>query len=355
MGLEMWQPVPDPTTWREIAPGAVLAYDDNDAVVIDSRFKDHDQISLKLQRLDGERYTEQARADKPIHVRARKLFASDSEVRVVTLPAVIWRDDGLFAPRNLAAIAASVAVATLMITQGGAGQLYLAFLSAGFVAVGVRRLFKEGNELSFLAPDRLGITMETVHDFALAREQGKLWVPPTAGADPRQLAFRRVEAIRQRYLELREDIAYRIECSALFDPIEPTTAEFESALVAFDDVNDQTPTDELDLYASEVEVTFNVAQANAERLGLSHLPESARDDARRAGKAARLATNATSEGERQASLSQVRRILDALAIYYLPRLDERLALEQGQATPTAPAPGAVTNTNADTADEAAAE
>ena len=38
---------------------------------------------------------------------------------------------------------------------------------------------------------------------------------------------------------------------------------------------------------------------------------------------------ASTEGERQASLSQVRRILDELALYYLPRLDETLAIEAG--------------------------
>ncbi|WP_040282984.1 hypothetical protein [Tessaracoccus massiliensis] len=78
-----------------------------------------------------------------------------------------------------------------------------------------------------------------------------------------------------------------------------------------------------------MELTFNVAQANAERLGLEHLPEGARSDARRAGKAARLAAGATTPGERQASLAQVKRILDSLALYYLPTLVERLAIEAG--------------------------
>jgi len=122
-------------------------------------------------------------------------------------------------------------------------------------------------------------------------------------------------------------MAYRIECSALFDPKVPATAVFEEALVAFEDVTDLTPTDEFDALATEVELAFNVAQANAERIGLSHLPEDKRADARRAGKAAHLAAGAATEGERQASLAQVKRILDSLALYYLPTIREKPALE----------------------------
>lgn len=335
MTVEPWQQVYPGLAWRDVAPGAVLAYDEESAVVIDSRVKDQHNVTLKIQRLDGERFTTKVSAAETVQLRAEKLIHGPGGVRVVALPAVLWKEDGLFAPRNLAAIGMSATVATSLIAGIGPGQIYIAFLAAGAAGMGVRRLFKQGNELSFLAPDRLGITLETVHDYALAREQGKLWVPPTVGADRRQLARRRVQTIREHHLQLREDIAYRIECSALFDPLEPATAALEAALVAFDDVDDQTPTDVLDLKASEVEMTFNVAQANAERLGLAHLPETARDDARRAGKAARLAAGAASEGERLASLAQVRKILDSLAIYYLPSLDERLMLEPGRG-PEAP-------------------
>ena len=48
---------------------------------------------------------------------------------------------------------------------------------------------------------------------------------------------------------------------------------------------------------------------------------------RRAGKAAHLAAGAATEGERQASLAQVKRILDSLALYYLPTIREKPALE----------------------------
>lgn len=322
-----WQPVPILTTWNEFTPGAILLYTDDDAVVADARTKDG-KIKLRLQRLDGERFERDVDRDSSIKKEARKLLGDADDIRAMALPAVIWREDRLFSVRNMAALLATALVTSivLMLSSNG-GLFYAAVMAGGAAGVFVRRQFKRGNELTILAPDRLGITMETVLPYALTREQGKLWVPPTLGGDRRQLAFSRVDAIRDSYLALREDVAYRIENPALFDPAVPATAEFEAALVAFEDVNDSTRTIDVDALASEVEVTFNVAQANAERLGLMHLPEHARSDARRAGKAARLAAGATTEGEREASLTQVKRILDSLALYYLPTLDETLAIE----------------------------
>ncbi|WP_296135734.1 hypothetical protein [uncultured Tessaracoccus sp.] len=331
MRSEPWQPVPLETTWGSLPPGAIFVHHDEDGIVVDVRRTEHAKTKLHLQRLNGERFTEDVKDGATVGQKANAwLHPGDAhDVRAVSVPAVLWRHQGLLAPRTWVGLLVSAVVGTAVVVFASAGQLYLAFLAAGAASVAVQRLFRRGNELQFLAPDRLGITMETILPYVLTREQGKLWVSPTAGADRRQLTFQRVDAIRERHLELREDIAYRIECSALFDPAVPATAEFEAALVRFDDVTDQTPTDELDALASEVEVSFNVAQANAERLGIAHLPEEARGDARRAGKAARLAAGASTEGERQASLSQVRRILDELALYYLPRLDETLAIEAG--------------------------
>lgn len=329
MSINPWQPISLDTPWSEVAPSAVLFYDDEWAAVVDARRKgdDEDQVRLKIQYTDGTRVEEDAARKTSLGKTATKHQPQPGELRAMSLPAVIWSEDHLLAPRNVVALIASTIPVILFALTDQFGMFYLAILAGGALAMGIRRMWRGGYTLEFVAPDRLGITMDTVHDYALAKEQGKLWVPPNPGGDRRQLAFRRVEAIRDTYLALREDVVERIEHSALFDPAVPATSEFEAALVAFQDVQDATPTDRVDALASEVEVTFNVAQANAERLGLEHLPEGARDDARRAGKAARLAAGATTDGERRASLRQVKRILDSLALYYLPALDERLELE----------------------------
>ena len=68
-------------------------------------------------------------------------------------------------------------------------------------------------------------------------------------------------------------------------------------------------------------MTFDAARANADTLGLDHLPVTARDDARRAAGAARLAAGAATEAERAAANAQVVRILGSLALYYLPDVD----------------------------------
>ncbi|GAA4897573.1 hypothetical protein GCM10025789_14340 [Tessaracoccus lubricantis] len=325
-----WQPVPLGEKWGEVAPGSVLLYTDEAAVVVDAR-RSSGKLKLRIQRPDGERFEREVKGGQTLRSQGKALLESD-DVRAMMLPAVIWHEDKLFSPRNMVALLASAVVTTLLVVLLGMGAgvgsfLYLVFMASGATAMGVRRLWK-GGRVSFLAPDRLGLTMGTIHAYALTREQGRLWVPPSPGADRRGLARQRVAAIREACLQLREDIVYRIESPALFDPKVPATAEFEASLVAFDDADDLTPTDALDALAAEAEVTFNVAQANAERLGLEHFPEEARADARRAGKAARLAAGAATEGERQASLGQVRRILDSLALYYLPTIDEKLAIER---------------------------
>ncbi|HJE51474.1 MAG TPA: hypothetical protein K8V15_05780 [Tessaracoccus flavescens] len=327
---QTWQAIDPETTWGDFEPGAVLFYTDEEAIVFDVR-KESSKLKVRIQKTDGEQFTKEVKESSGMGKVARDEFSgSTAELRAVVLPAVLWKEDGLWAPRNLVGLAASLAVLMagigLIVWLDTYAFMWMIVMGAAAAGMGARRVFR-GGRLSFLAPERLGLTMDNIHAYALTREQGRLWVPPTRGADRRALAFERVGAIRADYLERREDIAYRIESSALFDPAVPATAAFEAALVAFDDVRDDTPLDDVDALASEVELTFNTAQANAERLGFSHLPEEARDGARRAGKAARLAAGATTEGERVASLNHAKRILDSLAIYYLPTLDERLAIE----------------------------
>lgn len=331
---EPWQPVALETPWGAYSPGAILLHDDAQAFVVEARRSKEDaksKISLRIQGLDGKRFDKRVSRTEQIGRIAHQLCGGDGEgpVRAVALPALLWRDDKLFSPRNLVGLLVTTVVMTLLFSLSGNGMAYVAVMAGTGAGVWARSQWKWGNEVGFLAPQRLGLTMDNVLAYALTREAGQLWVPPTAGADRRALIEGRVRAIRERYLELREDIVHRIECSAMYDSAVPATAEFEAALVAWDDAGD-ADTDRLDALASEVEVTFNVALANAERLGLEHLPEDKRDDGRRASKAARLAVGAATEGEREASMAQVRRILDSLALYYLPSSRSTPELEDGR-------------------------
>ncbi|HMQ65781.1 MAG TPA: hypothetical protein PJ992_05780 [Arachnia sp.] len=152
--------------------------------------------------------------------------------------------------------------------------------------------------------------------------------------DPRREAQGRVAEVRAIYGRMLADVAYRIENAALFDSAVETTRRFETALALWADVTPSTADDEVRRRAALVELAFETARAHAETVGLAHLPQQARDHARRAAGAARLARAAATEAERAAAQDQVVRILRSLALYYLPDPDRLpLALTRGPATP----------------------
>lgn len=128
-----------------------------------------------------------------------------------------------------------------------------------------------------------------------------------------------VDEVKEAYGALLSDIAYRIENPALFDTHEPTSKAFTLALLQWDNNEGVMPDDERRELAGKVRHTFAAAKANAERLGMDHLPADARPRAATALKAARLAadTSATAP-EREEALRKAVEILDGLALYYLP-------------------------------------
>ncbi len=87
---------------------------------------------------------------------------------------------------------------------------------------------------------------------------------------------------------------------------------------------------EIGALAGEVRVAFDTAKANAEAVGMRHLPEAAVPDAQRALKAARLATSTKSPAERGTALRQVAAILSDLALYYLPSPKEAAQMVEGR-------------------------
>ena len=128
----------------------------------------------------------------------------------------------------------------------------------------------------------------------------------------------RVARVRETYGEMATDIIYRIEHSALFDTSVPLTRSFAVSLMRWDDEVDRLGAAALDRLSREVQVAFDTARDHAETVGLAHLPSTAQPDARRALKAAHLATRAATDGEREAALRQVTRLLESIALFYLP-------------------------------------
>lgn len=125
----------------------------------------------------------------------------------------------------------------------------------------------------------------------------------------------RVDVVKAAYGALVSDIGYRIENSALFDSAVPATQRFLVALQSWD-TGAQTPAQ-----ADETERAFAEARAEAERRGISHLPETAREPARRAAKAATTALRSPNQAERRNAASRAAEILNSLALYYLPIID----------------------------------
>lgn len=140
-----------------------------------------------------------------------------------------------------------------------------------------------------------------------------------------------VDDVKEEYGRLLSDIVYRIENPALFDPHEPTSKEFTLALLQWDNNDGVVGDDERRDLARRVRATFTAARANAERIGMRHLPEQYRDRAGTALKAARLATDkGATESERETALRRAVEILDELALYFLPTgADARKAITGG--------------------------
>lgn len=138
-------------------------------------------------------------------------------------------------------------------------------------------------------------------------------------AQPPEAHVAEVDALKGQYGALLSDVVYRIKHPALFDPHEPHTKEFTLALLEWDDTHERLDDDAQRTLATRVLGTFRAARANAEHVGMDHLPAEARDDARTALKAATVAVDERApEPERAAALSRMVRILESLALYYLP-------------------------------------
>lgn len=196
---------------------------------------------------------------------------------------------------------------------------------------------------AFLA---LGITIIIIAQDAFKKSQRyRSWALTSEGETVRAIDFAlpdlpeeiEVDDVKEEYGRLLSDIAYRIECPALFDPHEPTSKEFTLALLQWDNNDGVASEDERRELARRVRATFTAARANAERIGMDHLPVDVRDRAGTALKAARLAVNeGAPEPERETALRRAVEILDELALYYLPTGAQARRAITGGAPPQLP-------------------
>lgn len=179
-----------------------------------------------------------------------------------------------------------------------------------------------------LVPHRILITPEAqwpvLRQPTVATDAGRLSLRELVRQGPpasvvRQGALATADTVKTMYGRMLVDVAYRIEQSALFDPSVPTTRSFDNALAAWGRLDlSSAPDDEVVHRANVLKLAFDTARAHAETVGLAHLPAAAQAEARRAAGAARLAFGSGSSAEREAAQAQVVRILDSLALHYLP-------------------------------------
>lgn len=334
MPREYWEPVDPSAELKDLVPISVLVTTDqrDDALIAEffwsAEASSQEPFIMRFIRTNrSDRVTAlQLKAHSRIGEKASELM-STSAIRIVALPPVQWSRRG--EPRRgrlPIGIALALTVGLASPALGGATGAFWALPLAAAAFGLVWLIGVKPEPMRILVPGDLHLDASNVVEYARRRELGER--PEQQNIRDRRASIHaRVEDIKAEYGRLSTDVVYRIENSALFDSSEDATERFQAALIRWD-TNPDDSVAVLEELAGEVEVSFAVAQDHAETVGLSHLPSQAQDAGRRASNAARLAQRATTEGERLASMRQVARILDALALYYLPRIDkETLALE----------------------------
>lgn len=336
MTFEYWAPVPPHTGLAALLDTAVLIYRPGRAdgvvatVAYDAEVGQHKVTWASTTNLSSTTFVTHGRSAE-IHVVAEKLIRAPSP-RVVAIPPVRWPRLGAGRPMRLpVSIITGVAMFLATLALGGPGWAAAALpvAIASFAMLWATLREKEPTQIP-MAGD-LVLDGTNIVEYAERRALGERPELRTM-AEQRDAVLARAEAIREHYESLLTDIAYRIENSALFDDAEPATQRFHMSLIAVEDAPADASVAELDDLVTEFEIAFAIARDNAEAKGLSHLPSTARDDARRAAKAVHLAAKAGTEGERVASLTQASRILASLALYCLPTISpERGEITDGSA------------------------
>lgn len=327
-----WKPLPTTTILADLLGTSVLMYGDDAAegrVAMFMMFADPSQIVMRIARtsdLDSS-------VDLTFHPNTRLASAAEkffpsTTLRAVALQPISWRhrEHGVRYRTPIVVVSAAL-VLVVLIALSNPVAAALAIPLAAAVAGALWLMLRRMSPTSIPMPGTLQLDGSNLVDYAEKRQRGER--PEMLRlSEQKANVVARVDSIRAEFGQLEADIVYRINNSALFDTAVPATERFQMALIAWQDASDDS-VEEMNSLAADVEIAYSVARANAETLGLFHLPETARPDGRRAAKAARLALSATNEGERQASRHQLMRILNSLALYYLPDVKDAARAIEG--------------------------
>lgn len=254
-----------------------------------------DGRTATLEGLPGERTVRQAVASvtsaRPL--RAFRLPSGDVESKLRPLATVVF-----YLPWVVGGLLVGAGAFT-----GAFGFMRFAMLAAGItIMVVAQDAFKKS---------------QAYREWALTSKEGTVRAIEFPLPDLAEEA--QIDDVKEEYGRLLSDIVYRIECPALFDPHQPVSKEFTLALLQWDNNDGVANDDERRELARRVRATFAAARANAERIGMDHLPVDARGKAGTALKAARLAVDEKAPApERETALRRAVEILDQLALYYLP-------------------------------------
>lgn len=272
--------------------------------------------------LDGEapRRTALVGSDETVEGALKRVLDFSGRV-AVEVPGVRWasRVPRATTPLGLAVLLVPIIIisAVAWLGAGTGGAALVAGLLSGAWALfwGLKQRRVTRTAIQDLS--RAGVLSAEAAHAALSRALSA--TPPlgiVARPDPQSLL--RVRELKAEYGKLLSDVVYRIENSALFDNSVPLTREFQLLMMRWDDEHARLDDDERATLARRLELAFHTARRHAETVGLSHLPRTARADAARAAKAARLSQRAATPGEREAALSRATHLLGGLALYYLP-------------------------------------
>jgi hypothetical protein len=319
--FRFWEPIPLFVALRTLTDQTILALPpgkDVAPIVFTVGYPSDDKVLLRYARLpDLDKASSILAPAETLEV-ALRLFKLGAGVECIAVPPVEWpgRGEGRSLRVPVASVGALAAGAGPLLFGGTLGAAFA--LPAAAVAYGLLwAILRRRRRGRILTAGDLHLDGTNLVDYAIARRLGERPDARTEAERGAQVA-RRIDDIRADYGRRAADIAYRIENSALFDAAVPTTAALEVALVRSETEAGSLSLGEREDLAAELEIAYSVAVDHAETVGFQHLPATARDDARRAHKAAQLADGAATEGEREAAVAQVIRILSSLSLYYLP-------------------------------------
>lgn len=250
-----------------------------------------------------------------------------------------WPGGSRFGPASTT-LGMGLLLFAIWLSPGDSGAQFAAFVTclvAG-AAILAATMIAWGRPLTSQLPFTGGPIVHDAHRMPTTSQdpRGSDDFPSSNREDAAPTPQDRVHVVKTEYGRLLTDICYRIENSALFDTAVAETSRFQVALVSWDSL--ETGALDAERLAAEVEASFAAARTNAEKLGWTHLPATAREPARRARLAAVTALGDGPEGERAAARARVATILGSLALYYLPPVDPDTPRLIGQRRAIEPAP-----------------